>query len=282
MVKLIECPRDAMQGWPHLIATADKVAYLQALLQVGFHTLDCVSFVSAKAIPQMADSHKVLDQLDLTHTTTKLLAIVANLRGAQVACDFRQITYIGYPFSLSETFQQLNTNSGLAESWARVQQIQNLCAAAGKQLVVYFSMGFGNPYGDAYNPEVIADWIIKMEAIGIRIFSLADTVGLADAALIGRVTGEVCRLFPQLEIGVHLHSAPQLAASKVIAALEAGCRRFDASVNGIGGCPMAQNDLVGNLTTQQLTAQLQQAGYPTGIKLDKLANAALLANQIFR
>jgi hydroxymethylglutaryl-CoA lyase len=282
MVKLIECPRDAMQGWPHIISTANKVAYLQALLQVGFHTLDCVSFVSAKAIPQMADSSKVLEQLDLSHTATKLLAIVANLRGAQEACSYPQVTYLGYPFSLSPTFQQLNANSGLEESWARVQQIQDLCLFFGKQLVVYFSMGFGNPYGDAYHPDLIADWIVKMEAIGIRIFSLADTVGLADAALIGRITGEVCRLFPQLEIGVHLHSEPQQAIPKIMAALEAGCHRFDASVNGVGGCPMAQNELVGNIATQQLVAQLQLAGIATNLQSDKLANAARLADQIFR
>ena len=282
MVKLIECPRDAMQGWPHLIATADKVAYLQALLQVGFHTLDCVSFVSAKAIPQMADSHEVLHQLELSNTTTKLLAIVANLRGAQEACSFPQITYLGYPFSLSETFQRLNTNSGLTESWERVQQIQNLCAAAGKQLVIYFSMGFGNPYGDGYNPEVITDWIIKMEDAGIRIFSLADTVGVADAALIGRITGEVCSQFPQLDIGVHLHSAPKQALPKIMAALEAGCRRFDASINGIGGCPMAKNDLVGNLAMQQLVTQLDMAGFATGINPSKLMEAAQLATKLFR
>jgi hydroxymethylglutaryl-CoA lyase len=280
-LKIIECPRDAMQGWPVLIETQRKIDYLNILLQVGFDTLDCVSFVSPKAIPQMADSAEVLAQLDTSQSNTKLLAIVANARGAQTAADFDSITYLGYPFSVSPTFQKLNTNSTMEESWERVLAIQEICQKQGKELVVYLSMGFGNPYGDAYDEAVIGSWIEEMQGIGIKIVSLADTVGLATTEQVKRITSAAIQAFPKMEIGVHLHSTPQGLAEKLEAAYSAGCKRFDGALKGIGGCPMANNALVGNMDTEKLIGYFNRKNLPLSINIDALKQASDFAAHIF-
>jgi hydroxymethylglutaryl-CoA lyase len=280
-IKIIECPRDAMQGWPKPISTADKVHYLNQLLQVGFDTLDCVSFVSPKAIPQMADSAEVLRQLDMANTKSKLLAIVANVKGAEMAVGFDSISYLGFPFSISQTFQQLNTNSTIDESWDRVKQIQSLCIANNKELVVYISMGFGNPYGDDYDAGLIAFWIEKMKEQGIGIVSLADTVGLATSSMVYKITKATVDAFPQLTIGVHLHSSSAGFPEKMEAALLAGCTRFDGAMKGIGGCPMANNELVGNMDTERIIDFLESKGYNLGFNKEALAVSGFIASKLF-
>lgn len=280
MIQLIECPRDAMQGWPHPIATDVKVAYLNQLLQVGFHTLDCGSFVSPKAIPQMADTPQVLAQLNMQHTNTNLLVIVANERGALDACAFEHITYIGFPFSVSPTFQQRNTNSTIEESWERVQRIQALCTQHGKTLVVYLSMAFGNPYGDAYDESVLQYWTAKMTAIGIHIISLADTVGVATPEQISTALQALIPAFPQASIGVHLHSTALHWERKLMAAYAAGCQRYDGALKGIGGCPMAQNDLVGNMATENLLSFFKTHTSLT-VNEDALQIALGMAGRVF-
>jgi len=251
-LKLIECPRDAMQGWKTIIPTEKKIQYINTLLQVGFDTIDFGSFVSAKAIPQMADTKEVVKNLDLGSGKTKLLAIVANERGAEEAVVFDEITYLGFPFSVSETFQQRNTNSSISESLERVEAIQELCIKNKKQLVVYLSMGFGNPYGDQWSEEIVFDWAEKLVALDIKILSLADTVGLATAEQVKRMTGYLIKQLPQTEIGVHLHSTSFNWKEKLEAAYSAGCKRFDGALKGIGGCPMANDELVGNMDTEKM------------------------------
>ncbi len=279
--KIVECPRDAMQGWPIMIPARQKINYLNQLLKVGFDTLDCVSFVSPKAIPQMADSTEVLDGLQLHGSKTKLLGIVANTRGADTAVQFPQLTYLGYPFSISETFQQLNTNSSIRESWDRVQSIQEICVRNNKQLVVYISMGFGNPYGDVYNEEVIAGWVEKLEGIGVGIVSLADTVGLATPDMVQRISKATIQSFPAIEIGVHLHTTTTGIAEKLDAAILAGCTRFDGALKGIGGCPMANNPLVGNMDTQRMIEHFEEKGMPASINMEELQTAIQIAGEIF-
>lgn len=280
-VTLIECPRDAMQGWKEFIPTEQKIAYLNTLLQVGFDTLDCGSFVSPKAIPQMADTATVLSQLDLSGTSTKLLTIVANERGAGEAVAFDQVSYLGFPFSISETFQLRNTNSTVAESLDRVAAIQDLCVQGGKQLVVYISMGFGNPYGDPYSPELVFDWVDKLVGMDIGIISLADTVGLATPEQVSSITEYLVNALPDTEIGVHLHSAPFNQQSKLEAALGAGCRRFDGALKGIGGCPMANDDLVGNMNTEWMIEYFDQLNMTPALNKDALQAAGRLADLIF-
>ena len=252
MLKLIECPRDAWQGHHPFIPTAQKVNYLNLLLQVGFDTLDFGSFVSPKAMPQVSDTAEVLGRLDLKSTDTKLLAIVANERGAQQACEFEEIRYLGYPFSISETFQLRNTNAGVAESVGRVKAIQVLCEKHGKEMVVYISMGFGNPYGEPWSPELAERWVGELAQIGGKVFSLSDTVGVADTEDIRSVFTKLIASRPDLEFGAHFHTKPNEWREKVEAAYDAGCRRFDGAVLGYGGCPMAQDDLVGNMPTERL------------------------------
>ncbi|WP_276483205.1 hydroxymethylglutaryl-CoA lyase [Paraflavitalea pollutisoli] len=280
-IKLIECPRDAMQGWKEFIATERKVEYLNTLLQVGFDTLDCGSFVSPKAIPQMADTATVLSKLDLSGSSTKLLTIVANERGAVEAVAFEQISYLGFPFSVSETFQLRNTKSTVAESLDRVAGIQNLCVKSGKKLVVYISMGFGNPYGDPYSPELVFDWVDKLVAMDIGIISLADTVGLATPEQVASITEYLVKALPGTEIGVHLHSAPFNQQPKLEAALGAGCLRFDGALKGIGGCPMANDDLVGNMNTEWMIAYFDQLNRGPNLNNDALQEAGRLADLIF-
>ncbi|MFZ1527265.1 MAG: hydroxymethylglutaryl-CoA lyase [Ferruginibacter sp.] len=281
-LKIVECPRDAMQGWPHIISTAKKLEYLHALLKVGFHTLDFGSFVSPKAIPQMADTKDIVKQLDMAGSKTKLLAIVANERGAQDAVVFDEISFLGFPFSVSETFQQRNTGSSIAGSLERVEEIQNLCIKNRKELVVYISMGFGNPYGDDYNEQIVFDWVNKLVNMDIKIISLADTVGIATAAQVERMTKYLLGLLPQTEIGVHLHSTSENWEAKLDAAFNAGCRRFDGALKGIGGCPMAGNDLVGNMDTERMLSYFKNKEIAPILNEEALQECVLLAGEIFR
>ena len=280
-VKLIECPRDAMQGWPRFIPTNQKAEYINALLKVGFDTIDFGSFVSPKAIPQMADTRDVLANLRLDGITTKLLAIIANERGAQDAVAYDEIRYLGFPFSVSETFQQRNTNSSIEQSLGRVEAIQNLCVKNDKQLVVYISMGFGNPYGDLYNEEIVFRWANKLAGMGIGILSLADTVGLATPEQVLHITKHLVGALPGTEIGVHLHSTPANWKEKLEAAIEAGCRRFDGALKGIGGCPMADDELVGNMDTERMIPYLEEKGMALQLDKNALRNCGRIATALF-
>jgi len=280
-IKLIECPRDAMQGWKDFIPTAVKITYINSLLKVGFDTIDFGSFVSPKAIPQMADTKDVLKGLTPSSGGTKLLAIIANTRGAEEAADFDEITYLGFPFSVSETFQQRNTNSSITESLQRVREIQDICIKKNKQLVVYMSMGFGNPYGDDYSEQIVFDWVNKITALGIKIISLADTVGLATHEQVYSVTNYLVRQLPDCEIGVHLHSTPQNWRKKLEAAVNAVCLRFDGALKGIGGCPMADNELVGNMDTELMIGYFNEKKLIGNLNNDWLATSLLLADKIF-
>ncbi len=277
MIKLIECPRDAMQGWAHFIPTEQKINYLNTLLQVGFDTLDFGSFVSAKAIPQLADAKNVLPKLQLTNT--KLLAIVANVRGAEEAAQYDEISFLGFPFSISETFQQRNTNSSIEQSLSSVEAIQKICLQKNKQLVIYISMGFGNPYGDKYSPEIAANWVAKMNAMGIEIVALSDTIGVSNPENISYLFRHLIPLYPEMEIGAHLHTTPDTWQEKIDAAYNAGCKRFDGALKGFGGCPMATDKLTGNMPTENMIQFFGQEN----LKLngEKLAEAMLLANEIF-
>ncbi|MCP9234994.1 hydroxymethylglutaryl-CoA lyase [Lewinella sp. JB7] len=278
-VKLIECPRDAMQGRHDFIPTAVKTAYLQRLLACGFDTLDFGSFVSPKAIPQMRDTAQVVAGLDLTGTATKLLAIVANRRGAEAALQFPEIDYLGYPFSVSETFQLRNTNATLADSLERVKQIQDLTLAAGKEMVLYLSMGFGNPYGDPWNAEVVEQWLARLAELDIRIFQLSDTIGVGSAASISYLFSNLIPRYPELEIGAHLHTTPTTWQEKVVAAAEAGCRRFDGAIRGFGGCPMARDELTGNMPTERLVEYF--GSERTGVNAQRFSDAMEASATVF-
>ena len=281
-LQLIECPRDAMQGWPHFIPTEKKIEYISALLAVGFHTIDFGSFVSPKAIPQMKDTTDVLKGLDLRQTSSKLLAIVANVRGAAEAADYDEITYLGFPFSISETFQQRNTNSSIEQSLERVEAIQNLCKQQGKLLVIYLSMGFGNPYGDPYNEEILLHWAAEMVKREVSIISLADTVGVATPQQISFALQTLIPAHPATTIGVHLHSTPANWQQKLDAAIHAGCHRIDGALKGIGGCPMAGNALVGNMNTERMISYLtEKALLPKNLNQEALQKCLQLASVIF-
>lgn len=280
-LSLIECPRDAMQGWKYFIPAEKKIQYINSLLKVGFDTIDFGSFVSEKTIPQMADTKEVVRNLEWGTSNTKLLAIVANYRGAVDACIYDDITYLGFPFSISETFQQRNTNSSISESMKRVEDIQALCLKAGKKLVMYISMGFGNPYGDAYDEEIVYKWVKELTAMEIKTISLADTVGIAKAEQIFRMTDYLVHSFPDTEIGVHLHSTSVNWKEKLEAAVKAGCRRFDGALKGIGGCPMANDELVGNMNTEWMIGYFEEINLSTGINKDALNKSLRLAEEIF-
>jgi len=281
MIKLIECPRDAMQGWPHFISTDKKIAYINALLNVGFDTIDFGSFVSPKAIPQMADTKEVIRGLERGMRSTKLLAIIANERGANEAVAYNEITYLGFPFSISETFQKRNTNSTIEESIARVEVIQNLCIKNKKQLVIYLSMGFGNPYGDAYNENILLHWANEMVKREISIISLADTVGIATSAQISLALNTLIPQHPDIEFGVHLHSTAFNRKEKLEAAVQAGCKRFDGAIKGIGGCPMAQDELIGNMDSLFMIDYFKQQNLLQNLNEDALAESTKLASEIF-
>ena len=263
LMKIIECPRDAMQGISDFIPTEKKVAYLNALLKVGFDTLDSGSFVSPKAIPQMKDTADVLSQLN--DSKTKLLAIVANQRGADDACAFERIDYLGYPFSVSETFQQRNTNKSIGQSLSLVEDLQSSCQKHGKQLVVYLSMAFGNPYGDHWHEDIVAKWGEKLSELDVKTLALSDTIGVSNPSNIERLFSLLISEYPKVEWGAHLHTHPESWREKVETAYNSGCRRFDGAIKGFGGCPMAKDDLVGNMPTEKLVSFTQEKKIETGV-----------------
>lgn len=280
-VKIIECPRDAMQGIKDWIPTEKKAQYIQALLRCGFDTIDFGSFVSPKAIPQMRDTAEVLAKLDLTNTTSKLLAIVANLRGAQDAVKFPEIDYLGYPFSISENFQMRNTHKTIAESVELLQDILDIAEANNKKVVAYLSMGFGNPYGDPWNVEIVADWTEKLSAMGVEIISLSDTIGSSTPEIITYLFSSLIPAYPQIEFGAHLHTTPDSWQEKVHAAAQAGCVRFDGAIQGFGGCPMAKDDLTGNMPTEKLLSYFQTTKQDTQVNAILFESAYNEALKIF-
>lgn len=264
-VKIIECPRDAMQGIKTFIPTPEKIRYIQSLLGCGFDTIDFGSFVSPKAIPQMIDSAKVLEGLDLTKTNSKLLAIVANVRGARDAAKFRQIDFLGYPFSISENFQMRNTHKTIAQSVEVLSEILEIANATGKEVVTYISMGFGNPYGDPWDVKVVGEWTEKLAAMGVKTLSLSDTVGTSTPQVIDYLFSHLIPAYPHIEFGAHLHTTPTSWFEKVDAAFKAGCRRFDGAVQGFGGCPMAKDELTGNMPTEKLLSYFTSNKVESGV-----------------
>ncbi|GAL74857.1 hydroxymethylglutaryl-CoA lyase [Nonlabens ulvanivorans] len=267
-VKIIECPRDAMQGIKEMIPTDLKVQYLQSLLRCGFDTIDFGSFVSPKAIPQLVDTAEVLSKLDLSKTESKLLAIIANLRGAKAACEHPEIQYLGYPFSISENFQMRNTHKTIAQSVELLQEVIDLAQKHDKELVVYISMGFGNPYGDPWNVEIVGEWTEKLYKMGVKILSLSDTIGSSDPETITYLFSNLIPKYPEIEFGAHLHTTPTTWHEKVDAAYKAGCRRFDGAIQGFGGCPpMAKDELTGNMPTEKMVS------YFNAVKADSNVNA---------
>ena len=281
-IQLVECPRDAMQGWKKLIPTPQKIEYINALLKVGFDTIDFGSFVSAKAIPQMADTKKVVAHLDMDTGKSKLLAIIANTRGAKESLPYEKITCLGFPFSVSPTFQKRNTNSTIGESFLMVEEIQNLCIQHKKQLVVYISMGFGNPYGDIYHEDLVMQWVGKLIGLKINIISIADTVGLASPVQVSSLLEKLIKAHPAEIIGVHLHSTAVNRKQKIEAAFNAGCKRFDGALKGIGGCPMANDELVGNINTEFLVSYLEEKKVLPPLNKRAFDDALVMANQIFQ
>jgi hydroxymethylglutaryl-CoA lyase len=270
-VKIIECPRDAMQGIKTWIPTEQKISYINHILNCGFDTVDFGSFVSEKAIPQMRDTAEVLKQLNLHDTSSKLLAIVANTRGAETAVHFDEITYLGFPFSISETFQQRNTNSSIEESLGRVAEIQELCNKHKKHMVVYISMGFGNPYGDLWNEQIAIDWSTRLyREIEVKTIALSDTIGVATPAIIEKLFTSLIPALPEVEFGAHLHTTPTTWREKVEAAWHSGCKRFDGAIKGFGGCPMAKDDLTGNMPTENLVAYFEEQNIHHGIDKSEL------------
>lgn len=278
---LVECPRDAMQGWAHFIPTEKKIAYLNQLLKVGFDVLDFGSFVSSKAIPQLADTKDVVRKLDLSSSNTKLLAIIANTRGAEEAVQYDEITYLGFPFSISETFQLRNTNKTIAASLKQVEEIENLCIARGKKLVIYISMGFGNPYGDEYNAQTAINWFKRLNDMGIDIIAMADTVGVANPETISYIYKNLVPEFPNVDIGAHFHSTAQTWEEKIQAAYDNGCLRYDSSLKGIGGCPMAEDELVGNIATENIVQWARQKDINLNLDMDAFARSMMMANEVF-
>lgn len=281
MVKLIECPRDAMQGLHDFIPTTTKAAYINQLLKVGFDTIDFGSFVSPKAIPQMRDTADVLNQLDLSSTKSKLLAIIANTRGAEDAVKFNEITYLGFPFSISETFQQRNTNSSIEQSLKSVEEIQTLCVNNNKKLVVYISMAFGNPYGDVWNSEIVIEWTKKLADLDIEIIALSDTIGVSNPENISYLFKNIVPEFTNVEIGAHLHTTPTTWYEKVDAAYQNGCRRFDGAIKGFGGCPMATDKLTGNMPTENLISYFNEHQIDLAINQNEFNTSLIKANGVF-
>lgn len=280
-IQLVECPRDAMQGWDRFIPTEDKIAYLNALLKVGFDVLDFGSFVSPKAIPQLADTKEVISKLDLSETNTKLLAIIANTRGAEEAIVYDQIKYLGFPFSISETFQMRNTNKTIAQSLTQVEEMQNLCVQTNKELVIYISMGFGNPYGDEYSAEVAINWVRRLAALGVKTIAMADTVGVAEPSNIKYIFDHLIPEFRDINIGAHFHSTSHTWEEKIQAAYDSGCLRYDSALKGIGGCPMAKNDLVGNIATENIIGWCIEKNIPLQINKEAFDDAWAMAGRIF-
>lgn len=280
-MKIIECPRDAMQGLSDFIPTETKISYLNSLLEVGFDTLDFGSFVSPKAIPQLRDTTEVLAGLDLESTNTKLLAIVANLRGAEAACEFSQIEYLGFPLSVSETFQQRNTNKSISEALEVVKVIQALCKQHNKKQVVYLSMGFGNPYGDPYSPKTLSEFVEKLAVLGVEIVSLADTIGVSNPEVIQNAFQPLLNTYSGIEFGAHLHSNPASVREKVAAIVDSGVYRIDTAMNGFGGCPMAKDELVGNLATELVLEEILDKKINLSFDKQAFSRALLAANKVF-
>jgi len=280
-VKITECPRDAMQGIKTFIPTKEKAQYLQALLRCGYDTLDFGSFVSPKAIPQMADTAQVLSLLDLSKSDTRLLAIVANARGAQDASQFDVIDYLGYPFSISENFQMRNTHRTIAESVEVLKEILEIASRSNKEVVTYISMGFGNPYGDPWNVEIVAEWADKLANMGVKVLSLSDTVGSSDAATIAYLFKNLIPKYPSIEFGAHLHTTPSAWFKKIDAAFQAGCKRFDGAIQGYGGCPMAKDELTGNMPTEKMLSYFSAKKIDTGIRPMSFESAHNEASKIF-
>lgn len=280
-MKIIECPRDAMQGLEEFIPTERKAAYINQLLKVGFDTIDFGSFVSPKAIPQLRDTAAVLDLLDLAATKSKLLAIVANTRGAEEASKFEAITYLGFPLSISETFQQRNTNKSIIEALTSLSEIQEISKKTNKILVTYISMGFGNPYGDLYDVEVVGKFVDILHTLDVKIISLADTIGVSKPEQIHYLFTTLTKQFPAIEFGAHLHSNPATAEEKIEAAFKAGCQRFDGAIKGFGGCPMAEDELMGNLATETILSWLDKKGDSPDLNREEFQKAMLLADSIF-
>ncbi|KOS05996.1 hydroxymethylglutaryl-CoA lyase [Flavobacterium akiainvivens] len=280
-IKIIECPRDAMQGIKAFIPTQRKVDYIQSLLRVGFDTIDFGSFVSPKAIPQMQDTAEVLAQLDLSATTSKLLAIIANTQGAESAAQHKEIQYLGYPFSISENFQMRNTHKTIAQSIVTLQEILDIADKADKEVVAYLSMGFGNPYGDPWNVEIVGEWTQKLAAMGVKILSLSDTIGSSTPDVIDYLFANLIPQFPNIEFGAHLHTTPDKWHEKIDAAYKAGCRRFDGAIQGFGGCPMAKDDLTGNMPTEKMLSYFTAAKAYTGLKALSFESAYNEATKVF-
>jgi hydroxymethylglutaryl-CoA lyase len=280
-VKIIECPRDAMQGIKEFIPTDLKVQYIQSLLRCGFDTIDFGSFVSPKAIPQMLDTAEVLSKLDLSKTDSKLLAIIANLRGAQAACQHPEIQYLGYPFSISENFQMRNTHKTIAQSVELLQEVIDLAQKHDKELVVYISMGFGNPYGDPWNVEIVGEWTEKLSNMGVKILSLSDTVGTSDPETIEYLFSNLIPKYPEIEFGAHLHTTPTSWHEKVDAAYKAGCRRFDGAIQGFGGCPMAKDELTGNMPTEKMVSYFNTAKADSNVKMTSFESSYNQATTVF-
>ncbi|HCX21286.1 MAG: hydroxymethylglutaryl-CoA lyase [Flammeovirgaceae bacterium] len=280
-MKIIECPRDAMQGLHDFVPTDLKIEYIDKLLKVGFDTIDFGSFVSPKAIPQMRDTAEVLDGLELGSSKSKLLAIVANVKGAEIASNFEEIQYLGYPLSLSETFQQRNTNRSIDTAFDNLAEIQDICQSDDKTLVVYLSMGFGNPYGDPYEIDYVGQFVDRLDEMEIDVVSLADTIGVATPEIISPLFRTLIPKFPHIEFGAHLHSTPATAKAKVKAAFDGGCRRIDGAVRGFGGCPMAKDDLTGNMATETIIEFLNENEVSTGLDESIFKEAINFSNKIF-
>lgn len=283
-IKIVDCPRDAMQGIHEFIPTEIKAEYINSLLKIGFYTLDFGSFVSPKSIPQMRDTADVLKRLDLDGTDTKLLAIIANFRGAKDACQFSEIKYLGFPFSISESFQMLNINASVKESLGRIEEINvvhKLCDMYNKNLVIYLSMAFGNPYGDEWSIELLNDYIKKLKSMGIKYIALSDTVGFSTPKLIEKIFSLFLNEYPEIEFGAHFHSTANTWKEKVEAAYKSGCRRFDGALRGYGGCPLSAYHLVGNIATENIIFYFQDLGLNTGINFDALNYSMSLAQKVF-
>lgn len=280
-IKIIECPRDAMQGIKPFIPTQRKVDYIQSLLRVGFNTIDFGSFVSPKAIPQMVDTAEVLAQLDLSQTSSKLLAIIANTQGAELASVHKEIQYLGFPFSISENFQMRNTHKTIAESLITLQEILNIADKSNKEVVTYISMGFGNPYGDPWNVEIVGEWTEKLANMGVKILSLSDTVGSSTPEVIDYLFSNLITKYPNIEFGAHLHTTPDKWHEKIDAAYKAGCRRYDGAIQGFGGCPMAKDDLTGNMPTEKMLSYFTQQKADTNTSPMSFESAYNVASRLF-
>ena len=278
-MKIIECPRDAMQGIKEFIPTSTKIAYINQLLKVGFHTIDFGSFVSEKAIPQLKDTAEVLAGLDLSNTSSKLLSIIANTRGAETACNFEEINYLGFPLSVSEEFQKRNTNKSIEESLRVVEEIQNLSVKNNKELLVYLSMAFGNPYGENYHPDIVAELTEKLKQLDVSIVALSDTIGVSDPLNITPLFSTLIKEYPTIEFGAHFHTTADKWEEKVDSAYTNGCRRFDSALKGFGGCPMAKDDLTGNMPTEKLITYFTE---DLGLSNQELERSLMISSSVFK